>query len=275
MWASTPQSSLPSSPTSKGGVYSFSKETLGDTLGFLVGWFRLISYAVSGAAVALGFSGYLLGIGLIGSEMYFPIAALLILVLCYVEIRGIKAASRAEEGLVIVKLIGLSLFVAAVFALGAYSSNNFSPIFPHGGLGVLEAANIAFFAYSGFNTIATLTPDVEKGERTVPRAIIFSIIVSTMLYVLVIFSMLFALNWRSFGSASNPLSLALVSIRAPPAISLAVDFAALAATFAVTLSLIIAGARTTKQMAKDKLLPNFFGKGSKIPAVVVAGIMIA
>ena len=51
-------------PDIEGGVYSFAKATLGDTIGFLVGWFRLISYAVSGAAVALGFAAYLIDFGL-------------------------------------------------------------------------------------------------------------------------------------------------------------------------------------------------------------------
>ncbi len=261
-------------PHVKGGVYSFAKETLGDTMGFLIGWFRLISYAVSGAAVALGFAGYMVDAGA-PSYLYFPAAATLILALSYVELKGLRLASTLEVGLVAIKIVGLALFVAIVFMFGSYSPRNFSPVFPSGALGVLEAANIAFFAYSGFNTIATLTPDVENGEKTVPRAIITSIIVSALMYVLVVFSLLFALNWRSYGSASNPLALALDSVNAPALTMYVVDFAALAATFAVTLSLIIAAARTTKQMGEDGLLPKSLGKGSKIPTVIVSAIMVA
>jgi basic amino acid/polyamine antiporter, APA family len=261
-------------PGLQGGVYSFAKETMGDTLGFLVGWFRLIAYAVSGAAVALGFSGYLISLG-VSNTVYYPTAALLIAVLALVEVRGIRLASELEIGLVIVKILGLGIFLAAVFELARYTPANFTPVFPNGGLGVLMAANIAFFAYSGFNTIATLTPDVENGEKTVPRAIITSIVISTVLYVLVVLGLLIALDWRSYGVASNPLSLALANIQAPSAVSYAVDIAALAATFAVTLSLIIAGARTTKQMGEDKLLPPALGRGSKTPGLLVAVIMIA
>ncbi len=261
-------------PSLQGGVYSFARETMGDTLGFLVGWFRLIAYAVSGAAVALGFSGYLVSLG-VSSTVYYPTALLLILFLALVEVRGIRLASELEVGLVIVKIIGLAIFLGAVFELAKYTPTNFAPIFPSGTLGVLMAANIAFFAYSGFNTIATLTPDVDNGEKTVPRAIIMSIIISTTLYVLVVFGLLLALDWRSYGVTSNPLSLALASIQAPSVVSYAVDVAALAATFAVTLSLIIAGARTTKQMGTDRLLPATFGHGSKTPGLLVAAIMMA
>ena len=261
-------------PGLEGGVYSFSKETLGDTMGFLVGWFRLIAYAVSGAAVALGFSGYLAGAG-VPAYLYYPSAVALILALTFIELGGLKLASQMEVGLVLIKLTGLGVLVAFILTFGSFKPANFTPLLPYGGLGLLTAANIAFFAYSGFNTIATLTPEVNDGERVVPRAIIASIVVSTILYVLVVFSLLFALNWRSYGVSSNPLSVALTSMGAPSAVSYTIDFAALAATFAVTLSLLIAGSRTTKQMGEDGLLPKSLGRGSRFPAALVSAIMIA
>ena len=95
-------------PTLEGGVYSFAKATMGDTIGFLVGWFRLIAYAVSGAAVALGFASYLVSVGLPGGA-YFPAAVLLIAVLAVVEARGIRLASDIEVGLVVVKILGLAV----------------------------------------------------------------------------------------------------------------------------------------------------------------------
>ena len=178
-------------------------------------------------------------------------------------------------GLVLIKIAGLGVLVGFILTFGSFKPVNFAPLLPYGGLGLLTAANIAFFAYSGFNTIATLTPDVNDGERVVPRAIITSIVISTVLYVLVVFSLLFALNWHFYGVSSNPLSVALASMRAPAAVSYTIDFAALAATFAVTLSLLIAGSRTTKQMGQDGLLPRSLGKGSKFPAALVSVIMIA
>ena len=261
-------------PDVEGGVYSFARATLGDTVGFLVGWFRLISYAVSGGAVALGFSEYLTGFGLPGS-WYYPLAAALVLVLSYVEVRGIKIASEFEKWLVAFTVFGLGVAVAAILFFGRYSPSNFAPFFPLGSLGVLQAASLAFFAYSGFNTIATLTPDVQDGARQVPRAIMASLATSTVLYVLVVFSMLFAMNWSKYGTASNPVSLALSAVRAPGPISAVVSAAALTATLTVTLSLIIAGSRTTKQMGTDGLLPRFLGRGSKVPTAVIAVVMLA
>jgi APA family basic amino acid/polyamine antiporter len=261
-------------PHVEGGVYSFARATLGDTIGFLVGWFRLISYAVSGGAVALGFAGYLTEFGL-PKTGYYPLAAALVVVLSYVEVRGIKIASEFEKWLVAFTVVGLGLTVAAVLYFGRYTYSNFTPLFPLGALGVLQAASLAFFAYSGFNTIATLTPDVEDGAKQVPKAIITSLAISTVLYILVVFSMLFAMDWPKYGTASNPVSLALSAVRAPGPISAVVSIAALTATLTVTLSLIIAGSRTTKQMGEDRMLPSFLGRGTKLPTLMISAVMIA
>jgi APA family basic amino acid/polyamine antiporter len=261
-------------PDVEGGVYSFARLMLGDTVGFLVGWFRIISYAVSGAAVALGFSGYFVSIGFPVPILY-PLAVLLIASLSFVEIKGIRIASRAEEVFVIINIFGLAVFVTTVFYLGKVTETSFVPLFPFGIRGLLSAASIAFFAYSGFNTIATLTPDVENGERTVPRAIVFSLVSSAVIYLLVVSSMLVAMNWSGYGTVSNPLSLALSSLKAPAYVSLLVAFSALTATLTVTLSLIIAGSRTTRQMGKDGLLPNAIGRSSWVPTMLVSVIMLA
>ena len=257
----------------QGGVYSFARYALGDTMGFIVGWFRMISYAISGSAVALGFSGYFVSVGFPDSYS-LHLSVLLIVILSYVEIRGVKMAARAEEILVLVNLVGLAVFIGYVLSVSRISVGDFKPIFPYGLTGLLRAANIGFFAYSGFNTIATLTPDVENGDRVVPKSIIFSIVVSTTLYFLILFSMLIAMNWSEYRGVANPLSLALTKLSAPSPITLTVAFSALTATLTVTLSLIIAGSRTTKQMGRDGLLPSFFNRDESIPTIVISGIMI-
>jgi APA family basic amino acid/polyamine antiporter len=257
----------------QGGVYSFARYAFGERIGFIVGWFRMISYAISGSAVALGFSGYFVSIGF-PSDYSLHLSVLLIIVLSYIEIRGIRVAAKAEEALVFVNLLGLAVFIGFILSISRISSGDFNPFFPYGIDGLLRAANIGFFAYSGFNTIATLTPDVENGGSVVPKAIIFSIVVSTSIYFLILFSMLIAMNWSEYAGVANPLSLALSKLRAPFPIRLVVALSALTATLTVTLSLIIAGSRTTKQMGRDGLLPSIFNRNESIPTIIIAIIMI-
>jgi len=196
----------------EGGVYSFSLKSLGETSGFLVGWFRVIAYSIGGGATALGFSGYLVQVGLIPPPLYYPVAALLILTLLTIDYLGLRLAAEVESGLVVLSVMGLTVFIVSSFVLAGIRPNNFIPLLPHGVYGLLTASNIAFFAYSGFNTVATLTPSTENGEKVIPKAIVASLILSALLYMAVVTAMVNAVMWTSFGENSAPLDLVLGSL---------------------------------------------------------------
>jgi len=255
-------------PNTEGGVYSFAKLTMGDFMGFLVGWMRTVSYAVSGAATALGFASYL------PIQFTYLISVLLIIVLSVIYLFGLKLASEIETLLVIINILGLITFIIFSLIFGKFSVSHLKPLAPHGVSGIFAGASLAFFAYSGFNTIATLTPDVEDGERTVPKAIILSLIITSVLYILVVFSMLYILPWEVYGTQGNPLTFALQSVKAPLIVILSVSGTAIIATVTVTLSTIIATVRTIKQMAKDELIPKGISK-DKLVVLITASIMIA
>jgi APA family basic amino acid/polyamine antiporter len=257
-------------PESEGGVYSFAKLTMGDTVGFLVGWMRMISYSVSGAATALGFASYLQiqGYTLI-------IAGLLILVLGGLYLAGLKLVSEVESVLVALNVLGLVLFIVFALISGRFNTLHFTPIAPHGLYGIFTASSLAFFAYSGFNTIATLTPDVENGEKTVPKAIVLSLAITSVLYIMVVFSMLYLLPWQIYGQQANPLSFALQKAKAPFLLILAVSATAIIATLTVTMSTIIATVRTLKQMAEDNLIPSKLGRKESIATLLVISMMVS
>ena len=257
-------------PESEGGVYSFAKLTMGDTVGFLVGWMRMISYSVSGAATALGFASYL------QIQSYtLIIAGLLILVLGGLYLAGLKLVSEVESVLVGLNVLGLVLFIVFALISGRFNTLHFTPIAPHGLYGIFTASSLAFFAYSGFNTIATLTPDVENGEKTVPKAIVLSLAITSVLYIMVVFSMLYLLPWQIYGQQANPLSFALQKAKAPFLLILAVSATAIIATLTVTMSTIIATVRTLKQMAEDNLIPSKLGRKESIATLLVISMMVS
>jgi len=252
----------------EGGVYSFTLKTLGEMSGFLVGWFRVIAYAISGAATALGFSGYLILLGL-PSELYYPLAAVLIVVLLILDYFGIRTVAEVETVLVSINVFSLLLFSITVPLQVGIKAENFTPFLPHGIQGIFVASNIAFFAYSGFNTIATLTPSTENGEKVIPRAIVSSLIITAVIYMLVIFSMVDALPWYYYGQTSAPLSLVLSEIHAPSWLFFIISASAILATVSVTLSIIVASERTLEQLSIDFSLPV------KNKLLVVGAIMLA
>jgi len=268
---------LSSKIVSHGGLYSFARVTMGDPIGFIVGWLRGISYAIAGAAVTLGFSSYLLSFFRIQSEpLIIGISVVFLIAITVVDYMGIKLVAKIEEALVLVTTIGLVIFIISSILYGKWVPSRFTPLFPHGALSVIEAASLAFFAYSGFNTIATLTPEVKDGRRNVPRAIIISLIISTVLYMLVVVGMLAMMPWNLYGDSADPLSLALNFSSAPPVISWVVSGVAVVATFTVTLSLVVAGSRTLLQMSDDGLFPKWIeGKDPDSPkrAVIIIGAL--
>jgi basic amino acid/polyamine antiporter, APA family len=252
---------LSSKIVTHGGLYSFTRVSMGDAPGFIVGWLRAISYAIAASAVALGFASYLSSLlRLPELPVVIPlVAALLIIVVTALDYSGLRLVARVEKYLVFITVAGLALFILSAFVYGSWTPARFLPLLPFGPASILAAASLAFFAYSGFNTVATLTPEVEDGPVNVPRAIIISLLVSTVLYLLVVLGMLALMPWSGYMVTANPLQNALDYSRAPPWISGIIAVVALIATITVTMSLVIAGSRTFLQMSEDGMLPRRIG----------------
>ncbi|MGC8574013.1 MAG: APC family permease [Thermoplasmata archaeon] len=260
-----------------GGLYSFVKETMGDSLGFIVGWLRAISYSIAGAAVALGFSSYLLSFFNLESKfLIVTVSIIFIISIMAVDYAGVKLVAKIEQLLVFITIGGLVIFIFISFFYGSWIPSHFSPILPYGPTSVIEAASLAFFAYSGFNTIATLTPEVDDGPKSVPKAIIISLVISSVLYILVVAGMLALMPWNLYGTSADPLVNAINYSRAPLFISFIISIIALIATVTVTLSLIVAGSRTLLQMSEDGLFPKWIeGKNKDSPkrGVIIIGTL--
>lgn len=167
-------------PTS-GGAYIFAREALSDFFGFVVGWVWLFSNIVMGATVAVGF-GYYLAFFLPSLSIHVG-AALAVALAVIVQLLGSKESSRLNNVLVIIKLLILLFFtVSAVFF---FEKSNFGPFLPFGIRGVWAGAATIFFAYAGFARVAVIADEIIDPVRTVPRATIISISISTVIYVLV------------------------------------------------------------------------------------------
>jgi len=252
---------LSSKVITHGGLYSFVKVSMGDAPGFLVGWLRAISYAIAASAVAIGFASYLTALFHIPSTALIlgAVAAVMIVTVTLLDYKGLRIVARTEKYLVYISIGGLILFILSSLVYGSWTGDRFTPLIPYGPASIITAASLAFFAYSGFNTVATLTPEVEDGPVNVPKAILISLVISTVLYMLVVIGMLALMPWTDFTTMANPLQNALDYSDAPPVISSVIGVVAIIATVSVTMSLIIAGSRTLLQMSEDGMFPRWIG----------------
>jgi APA family basic amino acid/polyamine antiporter len=200
----------------------------------------------------------LLSLGGDGSTYLF--AAILIVLLASLNLRGISEAADADFVIVVFKVSALAVFIVWALVAGVHLSSNLTQPPESGVSGIFSASVIAMFAYAGFQSIATMVPNIKGGGRTAARAIVVAVAISLVLYVLVTLALLALVPVGQFGFRADPLSFALSSAGAPTWLFLLIGLAALAATASATLAMIIASSQLLLQLSGDGLLPGILGR---------------
>ena len=271
-----------------GGSYIYTTKAFGAFPGFVVGWMKSFDYIVGASAVSVGFAAYFayfVGIPATTATIVI-VATFWPLVLMLLNLKGIQEASWTNNLLVALKILALLIFIvvgaSALIASGDYS--NYFPFFPHGFSGVMSGAAIIFFAFIGFNTIATMAEEVKDPERNVPRAILFAFAVCTLIYIAVAIVAVGIVNWEALGSTSAPLEFALKTITDNIFILEFLAVSALFATTSVIMASIMGGSRALFAMARQGVLPKVLSTISRqnVPVytillcgVIISGIVLA
>lgn len=247
-------------PNVTGASYSYVYEAFGSELGFITGLLLYFSYASAISVVALGFGSYfasLLGLH-VATRYYFAIA--LIAALTLLNLRGIRKAAKADFALVVVKiaiLLAVVAFAAFYFLKSGSATSFFSGGAPASGVGGIFSASVAvFFAYSGFQSISTFVSDVKGGAGVAAKAVVSSVVISMVLYILVALSLLVMVPAAEFVINADPLSFGLQAAHAPSYMLVAVDVGALVATASASLALLLSSSRILYQISLDGLLPR-------------------
>src|SRR3954463_6715563 len=189
---------LASSIPVSGSAYTYGYATLGELVAWIIGWDLILEYGVAVAAVAVGWGGYLqslldsvFGVNLPdsisappgeGGTFNLP-AMFLVLAVTALLVYGIRESARTNTVMVIIKILILIFFIV----VGVFSINgdNFSPWAPNGFNGTVDAAALIFFAYIGFDAVSTSGEEATDAQRDLPIAIIGSLLIATLLYILV------------------------------------------------------------------------------------------
>lgn len=269
--------------TEAGGSYIYTTKAFGRFPGFVIGWMKSFDYIVGASAVAIGFAAYFIYFVGVPSAVgtLVLVGTLWPLILMVLNLAGMKEASGTNNVLVVLKISALVLFIAVggwyLITHGDFS--NYQPFFPRGISGTLSAASIIFFAFIGFNTIAVIAEEVKDPARNVPRAVLISFAICTLLYIGVSVVAVGLLNWQVLGLSSAPLEAA---IRVATGNFFVLEFIALSALFATTsviLASIMGGSRSLFAMARQRVIPGVFSRISDrgIPTitVLITGITIA
>ena len=283
-----------------GSAYTYAYATLGEFIAWVIGWDLILEYALGAATVAVGWSGILVTLlGQLG--LSFPAAlsaapgtvvqvaggdpvtavlnvpAILITVLVTaLLVVGVSEAASVNGAIVITKVAVLLIVIAA----GAMFIDraNWHPFIPpntgtfgeYGWSGVLRGAGVIFFAYIGFDAVSTSAQEARNPQRDMPRGILGSLAVCTLLFVLVSGVMVGLVPYKAMLNQAAPLVLTVEAaadkaIGTPwqgtmAAVKVLVTVGGLAALSSVMVVMMLAQPRIFFAMSKDGLLPAWAGR---------------
>ncbi|MCD8562519.1 MAG: amino acid permease [Alphaproteobacteria bacterium] len=298
-FAALAYSELSASVGGCGSAYGYSYAAFGEFMAWIIGWDLVLEYGVSVAAVANGWAGYFnnaltaIGLGLpemltkgpfAGGIVNLP-AAGIILILMGLLIVGIKESARLNAGMVFIKLLTITIFVAV--AAFHVNPENWSPFMPFGWfetlpdgttVGVLAAASLVFFAYVGFDAVSTAVEEAHDPQRDVPIGILASLVFCTAVYILVSWLLTGIVPYPEL-NVSSPVSHALLAIGVNWASAL-VATGVIAGLTTVMLVLYYGLTRIILAISNDGLLPAFFAKVDEkthtpVRTTVMCGIVMA
>jgi len=255
-----------------GSAYTYGYACLGEIFAWIIGWDLVLEYMVGASLVAIGWSAYLVnllkGMGLeLPSVLTAPPfaeppglldlpAALIVLAISYLLVRGIKESSRVNLTVVVIKVSVILVFIA----LTAWYVHpaNWVPFAPFGWKGIMTAAAIVFLAYIGFDAVSTTAEEARNPQRDLPIGIIASLVVATLLYMAVAAIMTGVVPYRELGVA-DPIALVLNVLHMRWASAL-ISVGALAGITSVLLVLLMGQPRILFAMSRDGLLPEALSK---------------
>ena len=278
-----------------GGGYAYVREAFPAAVAFVMGWTRWFTYMVAGALYALGFSSnfvefiHLYWAGLPTGSLYpggpsYHVIYALVVVVLFVALNALstEASGGAETIVTLIKIVILGVFVA--FGVMVIDVGEFQPTFPKGMVSVLPAMGLTFIAFQGYDLIATVTEEVENPRKNIPRAIILSVVVTVIVYLLVVFVAIGTLGAEALGVAGET-AIAQAAEGFMPALPVVgtgaglIAFGAVFSTISALNAVVIGSSRVAFAMGRERQLPASLGRlhhrfGTPAVAIIVSAVVM-
>ena len=281
-----------------GSAYTYSYASFGELFAWIIGWDLIIEYAIGNIAVAISWSNYFthllsgFGIhipawlctdylsaskafssGLKGTEEYLAFinapgignfkfvadipAFIIVFLVSYLVFIGIRETKRLNNVMVAVKLsvIGLIILVGFFYV----NPENWSPFMPNGMEGVLRGVSGVFFAYIGFDAISTTAEECKNPQRDLPRGMIYSLIICTILYILIALVVTGIIPYNDLEGVKDPLAH-IFDTPSTQYLYFIISISAIVAITSVLLVFQMGQPRIWMSMSRDGLLPKVFSK---------------
>ena len=269
-----------------GSAYTYAYATMGELMAWIIGWDLVLEYALSAATVAVGWSGYaaslLRDVGVVlpaqlvagpgqtvaladgtAAQGVFNVpAALSVLAVSALLVRGIRESARVNTAIVLVKLTVLVLFVVA--GISYVRPENWTPFVPpnqgtfghFGWSGVLRGAGVIFFAYIGFDAVSTAAQEAKNPRRDMPIGILASLGICTALYIAVALVLVGIVSYTEL-NVPDPIAVG-IDATGLTWFSPIIKLGAILGLLSVMLVVLLGQTRIFYSMSRDGLLPPLF-----------------
>ncbi|MDJ0464766.1 amino acid permease [Streptomyces sp. H27-C3] len=256
-----------------GSSYSYSYATMGEIVAWLCGWCLVLEYGVSVSAVAVGWGQYLnellegtIGLTIpeavsapLGEGGFINLPALVVVLLAMVFLmRGAKESARLNTIMVIVKIVTLVIF--CVIGFMGIKAGNYAPLAPLGITGIMAGSAVLFFSYIGFDAASTAGEEAKNPKRDLPRAIMLSLLIVTVLYCLVALVAVGAMPWQDFAGTEAALSQIMKDVSGHTFWGVVLAAGAVVSIASVVFAVLYGQTRILFAMSRDGLIPKVFAK---------------
>jgi len=267
-----------------GGPYAYAKKAWGPFAGFIIGWSLWLAEWISLAVFPIAFTRYLM--------FFYPnldflaqtsVKILFVTFLAVTNIIGVRAAGRINDALTLLKLAPLVFFVIAgvtwVLLNPVQTATNLSPFAPFGFASFGSAVVLIFWAYAGFEISTIPADEIDQPSKTIPKAVIFGILIVTAFYLATNLVLFGVRNWTQLTNDAAPLASASNGILSSNAVlalfgSALVGIGALVSVAGSDESGMIGTSRLGYALAADGLFPKIFARIHKKYKTPYASIII-
>ncbi|HMA53257.1 MAG TPA: amino acid permease [Acidobacteriota bacterium] len=291
-----------------GSAYTYAYSTLGEIFAWIIGWDLILEYSLGATTVAIGWSGYVVsflkGIGIAfpaaladapftfdprtgvwlktGALINLP-ALLIIALITYVLVRGIKESATVNSIIVFLKISIILVFIGA--GLFFIKPGLWHPFIPpnagqpgfFGWSGILRGAGVMFFAYLGFDAVSTAAQEARNPKRDMPIGILGSLFACTAIYIVFSLVLTGVVPYTQL-NVTAPVAVAIDAMRLFW-LSPLINFAAIIGLMSVMMVQLMGQPRIFYTMAKDGLLPAVAARvhpkhGTPYVTTIVTGIVV-
>jgi APA family basic amino acid/polyamine antiporter len=259
----------------KDAEYNYTKKAFRkETPAFLIGWALAIGTIIAASTVALGFGGYFSA--LTGFDVRIG-ALILIGLMTALNYIGIEESANFNNFATSVEILGLLIVIAAALLSHQKAAVNLLEMPAAGLQGILAGVTVIFFAYIGFENITNISEEVKDSRKTVPKALILTLVISTAIYMLVAIAAVHEVGWEALSQSKAPLTLVVSGMLGR--YSSLLSYIALFATANTVLMFLIVPSRILYGISKGGSLPRLFSitgmRGTPYISIALVGISAA